>query len=185
MRITLNIITTPPPWSTSGLTYVYANIGMLVCTHRSFFCEAGDSKGIKNPHLSRTFPTPVLPLCIREQSAWIPTPGPAAPLISRTWMPCLAAIRGLEITLVSTLSLLDCSRCHVLLRPTPSTLRSLASRLPLADELSRPCLSTLDTYIALTGGLPGTLGSPLFPLVCSFAAWGQPPLPGTYGVRFL
>jgi hypothetical protein len=96
------------------------------------FCAAGDSKGIKNLHLSGTLPMPVLPLCFCKQSTWIPSLGPAAPLISRTWMPCLAAIRSLEIPLVSTLTLLDCSRCQVLLRPTQSRAVSPAAscRLP-------------------------------------------------------
>ncbi len=120
MRITLKY-----NHNSTSLVHLWLNI--RVCKHRVagmhtsiLFCEAGDSKGIKNPHLSGTLPTPVLPLCFCEQSTWIPSLGPAAPLISRTWMPCLAMIRGLEITLfslISTLALLDCSHCHVLLGP--------------------------------------------------------------------
>jgi hypothetical protein len=102
-----------------------------------------------------------LPLCSHKQSTWIPPLGPAAPPVSWTWMPCLAAIRGPEIALISlafTLALLGRGRCRILLRPASSPLGSLTGRFPPADKHAHPCLATW------------TLGRPLLRPSCSFAA---------------
>ncbi len=77
---------------------------------------------------------PRIRIRIHPKMSWIRNTG------GRTWMPCSAAGRGLEVTLASVvfhLASLGRNWCRNLLRPASSFLGGLVSRLFLANQHAR------------------------------------------------